>query len=646
MYKQGLSATENDVPSTSPSFERQQAEDNLSLLANEGHTSTSAPSSIQAWLRRAMTMARKGVLNTWWLETLALCFSASCLVATAMILSVFDNSPFRRMPRGLSLNSIIAVLAAASKSSLIFAVTTTMSQCKWCWLKSSNARQKRLGDLQELEDAARGPLGSVVILFNHTLQSLCYLGAIIIILCLVYEPFIQQVVSYPSGQMNTTSQDAVTGQVIGMNIFSALSTKGLVTSAVYSSSSPPHSAHCPTGNCTWEPFWSVGWCSTCEPVPLESDDCNFTLLDIFGQSENISQTCHFAFPQQPKLEVEYRYTIEDGLSTNFKPLWTLNDTPNVGELLRQSEYFSGNNTFLGATNPLLAFGYVDTMFKPGVDDYTTWKQIPQPRLISSSRCVLSPCSKRYNVSVTNGVTTVKTVEEDYGVLYQDATTNKYPGVLCWRPSSSHLNDINYKQLAEAFTILLDRINRAWCIWAQTLATELLAALEGNITISIPRTDGPMNMVPRHNYSGATVYGIKALGISKSMSRVAEILTFDNKNATVLSSWQVNPVYGMVFTEKTFVSVRWLWLLFPIALHVMAIVFLMLVAKHSYLHRIPLWKSSAFAALYHGFEDGVDRTSKLYGTASEMEDAARATFVTLDRSGDTEGHLVLRSWKEK
>lgn len=68
--------------------------------------------------------------DTWWPEVLALSFSSICLVAAAILLECFDHKRIPQYPSGLTLNTIIAILAAATKSSLIYALAAAMGQSK------------------------------------------------------------------------------------------------------------------------------------------------------------------------------------------------------------------------------------------------------------------------------------------------------------------------------------------------------------------------------------------------------------------------------------------------------------------------------------------------------------------------------------
>ena len=70
-------------------------------------------------------------------------------------------------------NAIVSALATASKTSLLCAVTGAIGQLKWCWFE----QERKLYDLQALDEASRGPAGSLALLFRSGLRlelCLCY----------------------------------------------------------------------------------------------------------------------------------------------------------------------------------------------------------------------------------------------------------------------------------------------------------------------------------------------------------------------------------------------------------------------------------------------------------------------------------------
>jgi hypothetical protein len=92
------------------------------------------------------------------------------------------------------LNAIVAILATASKAGLIFPFASGISQLKWFWLLQS---RRRLRDIQNDDDANRGFSRATILLFTHGALSFASIGAIISILALDFDPFVQQLIHYP-----------------------------------------------------------------------------------------------------------------------------------------------------------------------------------------------------------------------------------------------------------------------------------------------------------------------------------------------------------------------------------------------------------------------------------------------------------------
>lgn len=91
----------------------------------------------------------------------------------------------------ISLNATIAALITAAKSTAMLSVAACISQWKWAYFRS---KRRRLADLDIIEEASRGPLGSVQMLTSVT-WGLGTLGAIVTIVALGIDTFAQQVIS-------------------------------------------------------------------------------------------------------------------------------------------------------------------------------------------------------------------------------------------------------------------------------------------------------------------------------------------------------------------------------------------------------------------------------------------------------------------
>jgi hypothetical protein len=88
-------------------------------------------------------------------------------------------------------------------------VAEGISQLKWTYFQQ---RPQRLYDMQIFDDASRGPLGSMTMLWNMNIRALvASTGAILTILSLAADPFAQQILSYPSRMGKASNITATIG---------------------------------------------------------------------------------------------------------------------------------------------------------------------------------------------------------------------------------------------------------------------------------------------------------------------------------------------------------------------------------------------------------------------------------------------------
>lgn len=93
----------------------------------------------------------------WWPELLACLFSMACIVALVALLTIYNERQIFNW-HGVTLNALVSVLSTASKASLLLAVEEAIGQWKWLlfW-----GRRRRILDFDKIDNASRGPLGSV-----------------------------------------------------------------------------------------------------------------------------------------------------------------------------------------------------------------------------------------------------------------------------------------------------------------------------------------------------------------------------------------------------------------------------------------------------------------------------------------------------
>lgn len=124
--------------------------------------------------------------DTWFLQTLAVCGSMLLVGVLAALLIYFDNKLVFDW-NGITLNAIVALVATILKALVAFTVSECIGQAKWIWL---SWQQRPVRDLALIDEASRGPLGSVKILWTPVARSFISFGAMIIILSTAMDPFV------------------------------------------------------------------------------------------------------------------------------------------------------------------------------------------------------------------------------------------------------------------------------------------------------------------------------------------------------------------------------------------------------------------------------------------------------------------------
>lgn len=630
---------------------------------------------VKAFLSQSSRRLHAFLTDTWWPEMLALAFSSCCLLAIIGLLIHYDNKEIPDFPSGLTLNTIISILGVGSKSALMFAVAATMSQSKWCWFYTPQSdRKRRLEDIQFLDEASRGPLGSLCMLFTQTSLSLAAIGAVIVVLCIAYDPFVQQGISYITTSTNI-SHEATLRQSIAVPYLYSIpdpATRAVYTGIYSDAVSFQRKPYCPTGNCTWQPFQSVEWCSKCGDVSqeLHAMDCNFTLGNAISnlkdnQTEALNCTLSLAAGRTmvTQVNVSTQSTINGNdestlfvIGMDWSPVTLLYGVPNSDDDSNNStvSYFQGQHEILGENNPLVSLLFVTFGDVNGGRPANNSTTLPQ--LLQSTLCVLSPCLRTYNISMANGELSSHVLEEDYGVLN---TINE--GGLCWRPTSVKNDDIPMEERGGRGVqgnIKSNSSNMAWCNlgsdslnWAYQIHVPLAGRTSNMLGILPAGTDMYYEVLLGFAYDASdnhvldTLLGDnQPLPPSEVMAGIADALTYANLHPgpSVYGTPEnlVNLVPGTVWGQKVFVRVRWAWFSLPILLNFVAILFLALTAYATRRQHLPLWKSSTLAMLYHGLAEGLVDPNRGYENASDMDSDAKGVHVRLDSSEGT-GRLHLR-----
>ncbi|KAL4805366.1 hypothetical protein BDV18DRAFT_161022 [Aspergillus unguis] len=570
---------------------------------------------------------RARVQDSWILETVSVGFSDASFIAICAVLIAYNSKPRPALVHDLELNAIISVLATACKSCLTLAVAEAISQLKWVSLQSE--KYKKLVSIQAYDDASRGPLGSLMLLISQRCRSLVSLGAGILVLLLAFEPFLQQVISYPnrltdsgdSGGIATAMQSR-TGLAHEKRFGNMVSANGR---GIWTNNFDVR-PRCSTGNCTWPVFPSLGYCSKC--VDMTSSARLNCREPLSREGDTAEGLCEVILPKGRSSNTTVRLEFEQGrVQSVWLPkdvIWTVN-RPHVRDPPL-------GDTYAGVQKPLLVLAHANLT----LDDH----RIRYPHnplggidIGNVTVCSLSFCLRHCNVSVNGGEPSVHTISKDFGHVFVHELHSESGGALsqgCWMPGNDSRAVTIYKELFSGSIAWVNTSEFAICDYHHQHESEYDFVGQ---RLRWYRLDA-QGWTERGGSSGGPNFEhIITLGIEVAMSHVAAALT---QAAIETSNYTVR---GTAYTSEVYVQVQWAWLILPALLIIAGNGFVLLTIRANKSRRVALWKSSTLALLFHGMEQ-VSRDEQGYGTISRMESMAGTVDVRLQPSS-VDGRWVLR-----
>ena len=106
-----------------------------------------------------------------------------------------------------------------------------------------------------------------------------------------------------------------------------------------------------------------------------------------------------------------------------------------------------------------------------------------------------------------------------------------------------------------------------------------------------------------------------------------------------SNTRPNPIAGKTLTIRSYVHVKWEWLILPSILILAGTAFFIATVLTSRKHNARLWKNSILAAFFHGLEDHATKNAPTNESMTEMKRVAEITTVRLEEH-EGEGRTVL------
>ncbi|KAK4462956.1 hypothetical protein QBC42DRAFT_296395 [Cladorrhinum samala] len=622
--------------------------------------------------------------DTWTWELLCILLSVLCIITIATILQVYDGRKPPSLPAGITINAVVSVLSTISKSALIFSVSAAIGQTKWDWYEKE---PRRLYDMEIFDEASRGPLGAAKLLLTRQIMaSFASVGAIVLILTLAVDPFIQQVISFgrkdtlvkreevwterltkpsfiPSGEFSWSRMD---NSSTDTELLDTLSGAIWNDEDIYA-----RRANCPSGDCHFESFSSFEFCVDTETVTdLNSIhwSCSATFdefLSSVSQFAQFNTSAHQTEQCSVWLGPKGTDPIPFTLTYKFQPTPSLPTTMDaeifeffdiefprsiITELTETVASF-----VLSGVNSLIAMGYVRFSLPESSFDFRDLK------IESAEWAAIRPCKATHTVSVVNGSTSAHSSRSPMKLMHVSNDTAPGPaatlgdGASCWAPEEDEIRNmaISPLQRFREYEFISNATTMAFCarsmsyLWAPLISNRLGSVAMWKNIFQRSRNSSSKPSDWRHASSGNNISGSASQDIhvrvgKHTLGPVMRSITEALNNISRTRS-QEERVFGFTNISETVLDVRWAWLALPIAVEALGVAFFLVVIFRRR-SAAGLWKDSLLAAVYNGLDRQDDMLHRGNSwSMPDINDMARATRVQLlVKATEDGGKVVLGS----
>ncbi|KAL6857300.1 hypothetical protein J3F83DRAFT_365610 [Trichoderma novae-zelandiae] len=534
-----------------------------------------------------LSRVRNGLSSIGWgLEMIAMATSFACMGVLVWVLALFQNRQLTDWSFWISLNAVVAIAATTAKATLLASISACLSQEKW---QHFSHRSHYLQDMTIIDNASRGPMGSLQLLVKVS-WGFASVGAIVTVLSLATDAFVQQIINYESDTIYTLVEGTAVFQYTHGYASGALAIsedvsnhsityfdwsvdtlmQAAVLKAVYEGNRIffPIEYFC-FSNCTWDQdYAALGFSSTCVDVTEETME---TMHCLNSTEDRIFGRCKLMTPGGIQFDTSAYTSAEDNISHIGNDLAIAVGSSNlkydVGPVINGSDLFR------------TAVWIWDNRGRgKGGNDLVT-------------ECSLGVAIYNYsNISTTQYDATIGATEKiplgnNTGATLDRSGTYFGDNLLWWNDTGPGQPDI--------YISLLDL-----AILADFFKSPSFSGGHSSVTSSGNYHPGAAGIFHSctHSYDDEAVKSC----ISEIFDSIAISMT------SVLQQGGTEVAQGLTSQIVVYIRVRWAWLILPLFVQFLGgIALIVTILGRKRTKNVPLWKASPIALLYHSVdEDGI------------------------------------------
>ncbi|KXH39362.1 hypothetical protein CNYM01_06452 [Colletotrichum nymphaeae SA-01] len=575
----------------------------------------------------------------WILEICALVLSITTLVTVAALLLAYDGKPLSTWSFFLTFNTIISILGTISRATLAFAIGACLSQEKWNWFRR---KDDYVISYDRFEEAGRGPLGSVRLLWRIKHRHWVSFGALTIVLSLGFEPFLQAVVELYEKEVESAGIGMVAqigrtkrldaGKITISNPiidlipmpqpinyswaegayfeydFGSLSAIWTAFNNLSSHSNQQPTFTCATGNCTWAPHASLAVCSACNDISshLVESTGHAATLDPAVTAHNFTDISILKHPftkfELPAMNLSIA-NFDDGIGLQV-------------ELTSQSTTQPGSTLSFQNTRALLV-----SFAMMRVNPSTTGSK-KQSSDATALECALSLCTNIYRSNVNKGVLneevlgsySIRNLDSYVGSKLKESNLGgQIESFKAWNKIHNHTLDFRLFGEMERtdlqlnlpsddnITTLIDK-DDLWFNISHAAAATLSNAFVEKFSRRSPPFESKQLIYPTfETLQPVQPSVIIALGTSQNLSATFEIAALAMTKWMRDASLKTTPHNGTTYESVAHIGVRWGFISLPFGVLLGGCLFCLFSMLETRRLRLPAWKGSSLVGLTHGLD---------------------------------------------
>ncbi|KAE9365152.1 hypothetical protein N431DRAFT_563141 [Stipitochalara longipes BDJ] len=536
-------------------------------------------------------------LDYWWKAIIACIFMVCALMAIILILALHQDRPLPNWPLTITINSLVSIMVVILKSSMLAIVASGLAQTKWLWFE----KPRPLSQYSTYDKASVGPPEAAQLLWIlRGQQIIASAAALVVILAVAIDPFTQQIIQYyesiaPSdvrgnATIPRTNHYEDAGPHIGAgennidNDMLGAVMAGFWGAGTGSGSYTVEATNCLTGNCTFaEEYHTLAMCSSCTDLTSQLVRVNYTTY---------MELLNFTLPSGTTL-------TSGGSST-------------------ENQWMVANSSYAFTTQPAAASAIAGRDF--------IWSNYTGSGVFAAS-CFIYPCINTYTANVTDGILTENLVNsvpvpynetvgpECWTALRKDclnttdwallATQGVYPTDAPGADYLPYCAD-NYVNITGScvydFDFISDNAYRYFFDYA--LDFNKGRFLDGSLVgDSANEAIGPDDIIYLYDSGYANFSRINETWQSIAGTMSANIRAMNETSFG--STWGV-PAQGAVLYTQTLIGVDWRWLILPLFLVALTLLFFIAVIIQTNVNgRHPFGKTFSLSLLFTGVAGQVE-----------------------------------------